>query len=263
MATYAEIRQSAEQIVEKMHAEVKTALASKKLDKYGDAMSKLNIAVQNLNCAICNEEYEKFMASPNPMIAAVLQFYVDVIKVKELRDKETNAITGVKLEVRKARIDLEKLCDFGHLDKRWSYDASQLLALLSLREIDVFKISPAELATRSYYFINGVRRKKAGETPDSNTQIVKLLQAIVDEAIFVDDGTGKNTFRCTNHDIAFIQDAVTKIDTKEKCTIAMLNERQFKTVIMSLFAHCLGEAYKVKGAKIKAVNQVVDSTLVA
>ncbi len=45
------------------------------------------------------------------------------------------------------------------------------------------------------------------------------------------------------------------MDAKEKCTIAMLNERQFKTVMMSVFAHCLGEAYKVKPAKIKLRSQ--------
>ena len=60
-----------------------------------------------------------------------------------------------------------------------------------------------------------------------------------------------NIYKCTNHDVAFVQDSVTKMDTKEKCTIAMLNNRQFKTVMMSVFAHCLGEQYKVKAAKIK------------
>lgn len=254
MATYIEIAKANEKVADEQLAAVRQSLKAKKLDEYTVGMAKLQTAVQELNKCVCNVEYDKFMHEENPMIAAVKQFYIEVFKVKEERDKESGAVVDVKFERKKARIDLEKLCEFGRLPKEWAYDASKLLALLTLRETNVFAIKPSDLVKKSFYFIDGVQRKKEGETPDSNRQIVALLQKVIDEAIFVDDGSGKNAYKCTNHDIAFIQDAVTKMDTKEKCTIAMLNERQFKTVMMSVFAHCLGEAYCVRGAKIKAEN---------
>lgn len=252
MATYLEIERTLRKVAEDQLADVRKALRAKKLDEYALGMKKLSESVQELNKATCNVNYDAFMKTPNPMISAVKQFYIEVVKPKEERDQETGVVTDVKFEKKKARIDLEKLCEFGRLDKKWSYDSANLLALLSLRETDVFAIRPSDLVKRSYYFISNVRKKQEGETPDSNTQIVKLLQKIIDEAIFVDDGAGKNIYKCTNHDIAFIQDAVTKMDTKEKCTIAMLNERQFRTVMMGVFAHCLGEAYRVRAAKIKS-----------
>lgn len=230
---------------------VRKALAEKDLAGYSKALATLTTKVKTLNECICKVKYAEFLATEHPVITAVKEFYIEVYKVKETREKDDGSITGVNLEKKKSRIDLEKFCEFGELDTAWARDCSKLLALLTLRETDVYAIKPAELAKKSFYFISQVRAKKEGETPDSNTQIVRLLQKIIDEAIFVDNGSGRNVYKCTNHDLAFIQDAVTKMDTKEKCTIAMLNERQFKTVMMSVFAHCLGEAYKVKAAKIK------------
>ena len=246
MATFAEIAVNCEVEARKVLERVGTALSDGNLVAYNKEMASLREHVGALNLSVCNVEYDKFMQTENPMIEAVRQFYIEVFKIKEERDKDTDALTGVSLVKKKARIDLEKFCEFGRLDKTWAADTAKLLALLTLRETDVYAIKASDLAKRNYYFISAANKKKNGETPDSNTQIVALLQKIIDEAIFVDNGEGKNAYKCNNHDIAFIQDSVTKMDTKEKCTIEMLNERQFKTVMMSVFAHCLGEAYKVK-----------------
>lgn len=230
---------------------VRKALGNKDLAEYAKAMTSLATKIKSLNECICKVKYAEFLESSHPMIAAVTEFYIEIFKIKEDRDKNDGSICGVNLEKKKARIDLEKFCEFAEMPLTWAHDSAKLLALLTLRETNVYAMKPADLAKKSIYFISQAQAKKDGETPDSNTQIVRLLQKIIDEAIFVDDGSGKNVYKCTNHDLAFIQDAVTKMDTKEKCTIAMLNERQFKTVMMSVFAHCLGEAYKVKAAKAK------------
>ena len=230
---------------------VRNALHEKDLVKYNTEVSALQKAVQEVNKVRCKVEYTGFLEAEHPMIAAIKQFYINKQRIKETRDKDTGAITNVALEDKKARIDLEDFCDFGELSKTWANDASHLLAKLALRETNVFAIKPSDLSTKSFYFIREAKAKQEGGTPDSNTQIVKLLQKIIDETIFIDNGKGQNTYKCTAHDLVFIHDAVTKMDTKEKCTIATMNERQFKTVLMSVLAHCLGEAYKVKAAKIK------------
>ena len=236
---------------EKTLKSVRDALAKKDLTKYNTAMATLQKDVQEVNKMRCKVEYCKFLETDTPMIAAVRQFYINKQRVKETRSKDDGSITGVNLEDKKARIDLEDFCDFGELPKKWTKDAAHLLAKLVLRETNVFAIKPSELSAKSFYFIHQVRAKQEGKTPDSNTQIVRLLQTIIDEMVFVDNGEGKNAYKCTSHDLAFIHDAVTKMDAKEKCTIATMNERQFKTVLMSVLAHCLGEAYKVKAVKIK------------
>lgn len=230
---------------------VRDALANKDLSAYSRLTAQLTLDVKEINKVRCKVDYAKFLAEENPMIAAVKQFYINTLRVKESRSKDDNTIVAVNLEERKSRIDLEDFCDFGELPKKWANDAAHLLALLALRETNVFAIKASDLSSKSFYFIQQARAKVEGKTPDSNTQIVKLLQEIIDEMIFVDNGEGKNAYKCTSHDLAFIHDAITKMDSKEKCTIATMNERQFKTVLMSVLAHCLGEAYKVKAAKIK------------
>lgn len=251
MATYAEITNNAKLKAEECLESVRTALKGKDLESYSAEMTKLEGRVKTLNEAICNEEYRRLATEPHPVIAAVKKFYIDLYKIEVNKDKDIGSIMGVNLVTKKSRIDLKKFCEVNELDTAWVQSSKQLLALLVLRETDVYSIKPTELANQSFYFISAVRKKQNGETPDSNTKIVALLQEIIDKAIFVDNGKGQNAYKCNNHDIAFIQDAVTKMDTKEKCTIAMLNERQFQTVMMSVFAHCLGESYTVKAAKIK------------
>lgn len=230
-------------------ASVRAALKDGNLDTYGDSMTALKKAVGELNVVLCRKQYSEILKSPTPIIAAVNAFYIDTVKIKEERGKDSEKVTGVNIEPKKSRIDLEKFCEFGDIDRTWAKLCNELLALLTLREVNVFAMKPADLAKHSNYFIAQARAKKEGETPDSNTQVVKLLQRIIDAAIFVDDGTGKNAYKCTNHDLAFIQDSVTKRETKDKCTVGMLNERQFKGVMLDVFAHCLGEAYKVKSSQ--------------
>lgn len=230
---------------------VREALRNKDLAAYGKAMLDLKARTAEWNDLLCKAKYAEFMEAENPMIAAVQDFYIEVMKIKETTCQEDGTINGVNFEKKKARIDLEKFCKWAELSTEWAADSERLLALLTIRETGVYTLKPADLAKKSYYFISQMKAKQEGETPDSKTKIVRLLQKIIDEAIFVDDGTGKNVYKCTNHDLAFIQDAVTKMDTKEKCTITMLNDRQFKTVMMSVFAHCLGEAYKVRVPKRK------------
>ncbi len=251
--TFTDIVNDVQTTVNARLEEVREALKSGNLVEYGTAMAALKKAVSALNDAKCNVAYSEFMKADAPMIAAVKQFYITLTKIKEERDKDgdSDAIIGVNLEDKSARIDLEKFCEFARLDKTWARKCCELRDLLELRETELYALAPDKLASKSFYFINAARKKKEGATPDSNTQIVTKLQEIIDAAIFVDNGEGKNAYKCNNHDIAFIQDAVTKFDAKSKCSIAMLNERQFKTVMMSVFARCLGESYSVKTGATK------------
>lgn len=250
MATRLEHAQNAEALAQQALDAVKEALKSNDLTVYAEKRTALGKAVDEWNANLQNVAYEALMQNEHPIIAAVQQFYVEGYKVKETTDKETGKITDVALEKRSRRIDLKKFCEWAHLDTAWAHDASILRDLLEARETEIYSMKPSELAKKSYYFLAVMRKKEAGETPDSNTQIVRQLQKVIDEAIFVDNGSGKNVYKCTNHDLAFIQDAVTKFDPKKKCSIAMLNERAFQTVMMSVFAHCLGEAITITtGAK--------------
>lgn len=250
MATRITMSQNAEKKAMEVLETAKKSILDNDLDAYAKAVTELDKAVSDWNDCIQALAYEELLKEEHPIIAAVKRFYVDAYRIKTTAEKETGRIKEIALEKRSRRIDLEKFCDFGNLDKSWTRSTTELRNLLEARETDIYAMKPADLAKKSYYFMSIIREKEAGKTPDSKTQIVKQLQKVVDEAIFVDNGEGKNVYKCNNHDIAFIQDAVTKFDAKKKCSIAMLNDRAFQTVMMSVFAHCLGETITVTpGAK--------------
>ena len=231
---------------------VRQAMRDKDLDAYNEGMSTLDEQVKAYNECLSKVEFERLAGMDAPMIEAVKQFYIELYRVKEEKDKETKSLTGVNLEIRKSRIDLLKFCEDAGISTEWSNDCEKLLALLVAQKTDVFNMDPETLARKSYYFLQVVARKRNGETPDSKTQCVKMLQQIVDGAICINDADGKNTLRVNNHDVAFIHECVGKLDTKEMCTISTINARQFRAVMMSVFAHVLGEKYVVKGSKKKA-----------
>ena len=253
MATFTEIAQETRRVVDDCVKSVNEDIHDGKLSAYNEKKSALDEQVKNLNNALCKVDYEKLGKEPAPIIAAVQQYYVDGFKVDEERDEETNALTCVKLADKKMRINLDKFCEVVGLDRTWAKLASELHDLLVLKKVGMYQATDAQLAKKSFYCIAQTKRKAAGETPDSNTQIVAKLQACIDAAIFVDNGEGLNAYKCTNHDIMFIHDCITKKGTREKCSIDTINSNKFKEVIMDVFAHCLGEAYKVRvaGAKKK------------
>lgn len=228
---------------------VREALVAKDMDAYAEHYAKLERQVKSHNGDIVNCEYSRLSKESDPMIAAVKQFYVELKRVVEDKDKDTGRVTGVNIETKKARIDLAKFCDFAKLDKSWINDTARLLVLLVSRKKNLLAMNSEELSKESLIFNEVVRELKDGETPNSNTQIVRLIQTIVDGAIFVDNGKGENAYRCTNHDILFISEAILKFNAKEKCTLDSMNDRQFQSVMMSVFAHILGEAYAIKEAK--------------
>lgn len=222
------------------------AIVKKDLNAYTKNFALLKTYVQALNNHMRYVQYAELAEDDKPVIAAVKKFFVEQYIITEEKDDHDGSIKTLSLTKKNARIDLEEFCKCAELDTTWCDDCTKLLELLTLRETDIYNVSPDELSKKSFYFIAAARKKQNGETPDSNTQIVKLLQKIIDEAIFVDNGNGENIHKCTNHDLAFIQDSITKMNTKEKCTITMLKPRQFKNVMMGVFAHCLGEKYSVQ-----------------
>lgn len=245
------ILENSENAVKSALSSVREALYKKDLDQYSIELDNLKTRIDELNRTIRKVDYATFMESGTPIIAAVEQFFHKTVKLKENHDSENGTIIGVDIDSSKSRIDLKALCEFGELGQDWVIEAKHLLDLFVLRETEVFKMSPADILSKGNFFLNSVAAKKKGETPDSNTQMVKQLQKIVDMMIFVDNGEGKNKYKCTVHSLVFCRDCITKLDAKEKCTIATMKPRQFETVIMSVLAHVLGEEYKVKAPQPK------------
>lgn len=227
---------------------VRSALRKNNIDAFSDALTTLTESIKEWNVLTEKLEFSKFAASETPLKTAIRTFYITTYRVKETHDKETGKITNMDIVANdKTRIDMEKFVEYAGLDNGWLYDCKELLSLLQLRKMDIYSLKPADITGKSYFFMEAVRKKKDGETPDSNTKIVAALQKIVDATIFEDNGKGLNKHKCTYKDIAFIEDCAHQFDPKAKAGIKSLKYRGFQTVMVSvLYAMLTGENYAVK-----------------
>jgi len=230
---------------------VKEALDQEKLDSYNASMKKLEDTVAAYNKIYTAQQYIEIGKSGSPIYNAVKTFYIKVKKVDEIKDKDTAAITDVRLKENSIRIDLERFCKACGLSTDWLDDVEKLRDLLCLREVKTFNTQLSKLKNVSSYYATKFAEKKAGGTPDSNRQIVALLQKIIDNTIFVNNGTDHNDIKVTSHDLMFIHHCIGKLNAKEKCTIELIKPRQFVSVMLSVFAHMLGERYVMKTPKSK------------
>lgn len=250
---YKEIETIAKTSVDEALAKAKEAISKQDFDAYGVAKEELKTAVSDWNTAISHVAYEGFLKTSNPVMTAIRTLYVTSHRIKEETDETSGKVIGVSTkENTKTRIDIEDFVDFATLDKEWLRDSARLLALLQLRKTNIYKMTPAEIAKNSDIFIRALKKKKEGETPDSNTKITDLLQKIADATIFEDNGHGLNKHKCTVKDIYFIEDCAHQFDPKSPAGIKSLKPRTFQTVMVSVLRSILtGEGYTVKNAKIK------------
>lgn len=238
--------------------EMEAALSSLKesmndMNAYNIKMGTLKSKVGVANTSYAQTIYAKCKASENPIIAAIRDnFWWDAYKISEERSSEDNHLIDVTVGISKRVIDLEDLVKSADLPTGWISKCKELRALLKARRVNAFKISSEELAKESLFFNRVIEDKQDGKTPDSNTQIVRLIQAILDEAIYVDNGAGKNRFKVTNHDIAFIESCITKLDAKGSTNVVMIRDHQFIRVMAGVFRHYLcNEAYTVSEKSYK------------
>lgn len=216
-------------------------------DNFDNTMSDLKDALTAYNLATTAAFYDELSQKTQPMVEAVKMYAIPLHKIVEVSN-DSGKVVEVKLGEKSTKISLDNFCAKQKLDREWVKECGQLLALLTLKKLkdyDITKLSSAELAKKSNAFIKYAFEKHAGFTPDSNTKVVKLIQSIVDRVL------GEGAYKCTNYDINFIYDCATKIDRKSKCAIAMVTDKQFTEIMFEVFAHALGESYKVTGTRLK------------
>lgn len=156
--------------------------------------------------------FQECLATENPILTAVMRYQFNVIGHKD--NKEDGIITGRELvDDRSRQIDLLKLGKYSQkikadnaLNTDWEHTCEKFNQLLCMRTARELKFTAPQIKAlaKTYYMGEIARKLELGETPDSNTQIVKLLQSIVDQILFLDDGKGKNTYKVNNHDASYL-----------------------------------------------------------
>lgn len=150
----------------------------------------------------------KDLAETNAQILrAIIKHSYNIVGHKSIR--EGGVLLGYELVDDKLRqIDLIKFCRYLDVSIDWQYKVEKFNQLLAFRTANELKMSKKQIEklADSYYMNRLSREVEMGKTPDSNTQIVKLLQEVIDSIFFFDDGKGKgkNLYKVNNHDVAYL-----------------------------------------------------------
>ena len=72
-----------------------------------------------------------------------------------------------------------------------------------------------------------------GETPDSNTQICKMLQKVIDSIICAADSNAEKPYKCNNHDVSYLLMCYTK-KGKNALGVAVAKHDALRRLVMDV-----------------------------
>lgn len=192
------------------------ALKEKNLDNMTAAEKALKDAEAEFAAQSQNDLFSACKQTGNPILEGVKKYTYPILRHTLERDGEI--ITGMKLvDDREKQIDLVKLCKYCDLPYLWAYKVEKAGELLCIRAAKELGMTTDEIKhiAKTYRMAKAAEEVNLGGTPTSNTQICKILQAVIDEILFEDDGTGKNKYKANSHDVAYLLMCYTKRGRKQ------------------------------------------------
>lgn len=162
-------------------------------------------AIADYNQQVCWELYDRCMKAENPMIEVIKERTYDGIYAKRYMVQGT--FQGYVRGVRAMKIDLLDFCQYAKKPTLWAYKVERMGMLLTKRNADGIGKSAADVSRidKSFYMAEGCESVTLkSETPVTTTQMVKLLQEVIDSILFVPgDKPEKNKYRVNNRDVFF------------------------------------------------------------
>lgn len=158
--------------------------------------------------------FDELSKTEQPMYEAIKRYSYGVIKHRDNVDKETNIATR-EVVYKDKQIDLVKFEDYCKEKKiniapsnDWRYAIqkfNQLLCLRAAKELGV-KSNPIK---ESFYMNKIAKSIEMGETPTSNTAMLKQLQFIIDKMLYT-EGEHGNIYKASSKDVAYLNMLYTK-----------------------------------------------------
>lgn len=183
-----------------------------RLDELTAIESELKEVAAKAKAEKTTEVYNSLIQYENPMLAAATMFTYEVPSYKMVSD--SGVVTGMEVDTKVVTINPIDFTNYLKKDPKksleggmsWIYHADalgMLLAYRTLKELGGSKDALDDL--KKNYFIREVAMKEAqGFTPTSNTQLVDLLQTIINKLIFIPDEKGNNMVKARSCDAKFL-----------------------------------------------------------
>lgn len=228
---------------EKLFA-AKYAFSGNDRDAYATAKADLEKAVEQYNVMVQKALFEEFGESDKPFIAFANAFTYEGFRVKETVDRETKVATGIETAKVSRRLSLRDFIKTNGYDASILTDISKLLTLLTIRENNIMQLSHDDFAKKSPFFCKVVTAKSEGKTPDSNTQICRAIQGILEKCGI--------ECKVINPDMHFIQQCAFVHDARGKCRVKPVSEGKMQSIMVDVMNHFVaGTAYSVLEKKQK------------
>lgn len=187
----------------------------------------LNDVVNDYNEHRREERFIECRSAENPLYAACVLFNYPTIKVKDVREKDTERVTKTIVDSAK-RIDLEALHRFCNgkevkYDTNWYNMAQHLNMLMTLRVAD--RIGDTEtkkdILNNGTYAMNSVARAiDMGKTPLSNTNILKTYTKMIQAMIGPE-------YKVTSHHVSYLDSVYVSDDKNSKDKVKVPSHKAF------------------------------------
>lgn len=229
------------------------ALKAKNLD----AMTTIEASVKDTEAEFAlqsqNDLFMECKKADNPILEGVKRYTYPVLKHKIANDG-----TGMSLvDDREKQIDLVKLCKYCTLPTAWAYTveaAGELLCIRTAKELGM-TTEEIKMISNTYRMDKKAKEVELGGTPTSNNQICKLLQKVLDEILFEDDGSGKNRYKCNSHDVAYLLACYTRRGRKQLCVTVAKNSFLNGLIVDVMHRITCGLKYGIEYAMVRESNE--------
>lgn len=201
----AQLLEAAEEKLSALCAEYNSALeADKPMADLNAIEDQVKVLETEYAATMRTKVFDDLGKTENPIKTAIMSPIYTVLKHRiETAEK---VVVGMTIESKEERVDLYRMCQYLKLPSTWYRKVERLNQLMCLRTAHELGLSDEAIKTicGSFYMSELARKEDLGETPTSNTQMVKALQKVFDDILFEDNGKGGNIYRVNNHDVAFI-----------------------------------------------------------
>lgn len=247
-------------------AEIKASLEAKaieynqkSLDMDFRAMAEIDTDMKELE-----KEYIEFAqvltftdlkAMENPMLEAIKAHSFPILRHRD------SSVSGGSLKTREVefaerQFDLKEFDNFcggkASADARWSNFAEQMNMLVAIHVANELKVDDLKAIGTSYFISKTKDEIKLSEenadvaNPISNTQMLKLLQKVLDKIIYEDNGKGKNKYQAKSQDVAWLLFTYGRKDSKGRLTLKLADHKQFRKILADVLHRIVTDTnYKV------------------
>ena len=132
-------------------------------------------------------------------------------------------------------MDLVKVCEAANLSTAWQYKVEYLNLIMAIRIAKDLNNPTIARAMKTDFRMKDLARKLLnGETPTSNTQVIKLIQEIKDELL-------PESGKVNNYDLRYLENVMTKAGREAK-TVQICDVRRFHGYFLDMLNAIITES---------------------